>query len=460
MSGLLHTLSSVSRTLEAQRYGLEVTGQNIANVNTPGYARRVVTFASVVPVDVVDGGGGVCVVGVQAARDGGLERRLLKDRPAEQREGAIADALSVVEAAIGRPGESIDAGLNAFFDAWSTLASDPTSTVSRLQVVTQAQALAAQFQALAARLQGTRDEADAQVRALGNEINGLTSRLADLNARLGGLPPGDAAAEALRDEQRMALSSLASIVDVSTISRSDGGVDVMLAGGLSLVLGQHQYAIDVVSSGPSGLADLRLGDRSVTADVSGGRLAGTLRVRDDLLPGYTGQLDAIAYAVATEVNAIHEGGFDLAGNPGGALFVPLAGAEGAAAAIDVESIVVADVSRVAAAAVPTTADNQTARAIAALRETRVMDGGQATIADVWARLAYRVGADTATARTQQEGHRAVLTQIEALSDAVSGVSLDEEAMMMLRYQRAFEANARFFTVVDEAIQALLSMARS
>ena len=248
MSGLFHTLSSVSRTLEAQRYGLEVTGQNIANVNTPGYARRVVTFTSVGPVDVVDAGGGVRVAGVQVARDGGLERRLLMDRPAEQREGAIADALRVVEAAIGQPGESIDAGLNAFFDAWGTLATDPTSTVARFQVVAQAQAVAGQIRTMAGRLADARNEADAQVRSLGREINALAAQLADLNARLGASSLSDSAVAALRDEQRTVLANLSAIVDFSTIDRSDRGVDVTLAGAY---IAAHDSPTSTGSSPPS-----------------------------------------------------------------------------------------------------------------------------------------------------------------------------------------------------------------
>ena len=68
MSFLLGSLSSAARALEAQSYGLEVTGQNIANINTPGYARRTVNFAEVPPADPLKAGGGVVATGVTAYR--------------------------------------------------------------------------------------------------------------------------------------------------------------------------------------------------------------------------------------------------------------------------------------------------------------------------------------------------------------------------------------------------------
>ena len=59
---------------------------------------------------------------------------------------------------------------------------------------------------------------------------------------------------------------------------------------------------------------------------------------------------------------------------------------------------------------------------------------------------------TSTAPTTEQASREeIVNQIEQLRDSVSGISIDEEAAMMMRYQRAYEANARFFTVIDETI---------
>src|SRR5690349_2605726 len=138
MSGLIGNLSSAARALEAQRYGLEATGQNIANVNTPGYTKREVLFAAVPGTTPTSPGNGVEVLALLATRDARIELRLLQERPAEQREAALAEALAVVETAIGLPGSTLDASLDQFFDSIGRLASDPTSVTARQEVLSQA----------------------------------------------------------------------------------------------------------------------------------------------------------------------------------------------------------------------------------------------------------------------------------------------------------------------------------
>ena len=106
---------------------------------------------------------------------------------------------------------------------------------------------------------------------------------------------------------------------------------------------------------------------------------------------------------------------------------------------------------------PASGDNQNARALANLRDARVMNGGQATLIDAWAQLVYRIGSDAQAAQQEQQSRAEIVRQVEALTEAVSGVSLDEEAMMMMRFQRAYEANARFFQAVNQSIDTLMQM---
>ena len=112
---------------------------------------------------------------------------------------------------------------------------------------------------------------------------------------------------------------------------------------------------------------------------------------------------------------------------------------------------------IAAAGVASVGDNQTARAIAALRSARVLEDGSATFAEAFGTLAYRVGQDTTMALQRRESCAGVVRQIRNLREAVSGVSLDEEAALMLKFQRAYEANARYFQSVDAAIDILMQM---
>ena len=104
MSGLFGMLSTTSRSLDAQRYGLDAAGQNIANVNTPGYSRRVVDFGAVPPTsERLNAGDGVDVLGVRRVRDRFFDRRLFQENPAQHRESALAEALASSSRASGRP---------------------------------------------------------------------------------------------------------------------------------------------------------------------------------------------------------------------------------------------------------------------------------------------------------------------------------------------------------------------
>lgn len=454
MSGLLSSLSSATRALEAQRFGLDVTGQNIANVNTPGYARREVLLASAAATDPWSAGGGVDVTGVRAVRDRLLDRRLQMERPAEQREAAIADSLSQIEVVIGNPGESIDARLSEFFDAAARLSSDPASTPARQDFVLSGEQLAAAFRDMASRLVSVRQSTDEQVRGAVDQVNALAGRVAEINAALAGSSLDSAASMHLRDEQKVILDELTALVDLDAIERADGGVDLAIGNGRALVVGSTSMPLEARAQGPDGTSALYSGDYAITTEITGGRLGGLLQVRDQYISDYEDRLDELAFQVAVEVNAVHTGGFDSTGTVGGAFFTTTATSAGAAAAMAVSAAISADAGKVAAAGVPVAGDNQNARLLANLRDARVMNGGQATFVQAWANLIYRVGSDTQAAEQGQQSRAAIVQQIEALSEAVSGVSLDEETMMILRFQRAYEANARFFRAIDETIETL------
>jgi flagellar hook-associated protein 1 FlgK len=452
---LFGSLTMAARALQIQQIGLDVVGQNIANVNTAGYARRELDLTSVPPADFLSAGGGVEVESIRAIRDQFLERRLRLERPAEGRESALADTLGVVEAALGTSGSSIDASLNDFFDAWSDLSQDPTSSTMRQAVIVQASALSTAFNDMAARFEDVRKQADDGVRGAVDDINQLVQRIAALNdtiARAGGAGSMSAT---LQDEQGEAVKALSELVDIEVLTNKTGGVDVSFANGRALVIGENAYGVTLGTTA-QGFVTISSAGTDVTSEISGGRLAGLLDARDVVVPKYAAQLDAIAFTLAQHVNALHATGFDLDGNPGAAVFAPLGAPSGAAAGLRVGPALAANPRLLAAAASPSAGDNGVARQLAALRDARVVNG-TGTFTEAWADLAYAVGQDAAAAVAEQQSRQEIVEQIESLRDAVSGVSLDEEAMLMIKFQRAYEANARFFTTIDSAITTLLNL---
>lgn len=449
MPGLYLSLAMAARSLEAQRAGLDTAGQNIANLNTPGYSRRQIRMA-----EVVNGAGGVEVLGTRALRDAVLDARLRAAIPAESQQGALLGTLSLVETSIGPPGGGLDARFAQFFDAWAAVAADPSSVVTRDAVVLQGRQIAAAFNDMAGQLTASAQLADTGVRSAIREVNTLTAQIAKLNDEIEGAGGGDV--EALRDQQHLALEQLSSLTAVSVLARKNGGVDVTLPSGRALVIGGSDYAVSV-SSAPNGNAQLYLNNQDITGDFTTGKIGGLSAARDTVIPGYMARLDEMAYTLAQEVNALHQTGTDLNGNAGGVFFTPPAAVAGAARTLVMDPAVVADTDLIAASQTGAPGDNGVARALAGLRDQATMSGGTATFTESWAQLAYAVGADAESARAQQQSRQDTLTQVTRLRDQVSGVSLDEEAAALIRFQRAYEANAKYFTVVDSALQTLMSL---
>jgi len=447
MSGLMTSLSMAARALDAQRAGLAVAGENIANLNTDGYVRRTIELAQGGP-----GQGGVEVLGTRARRDAMLEARVRQEAPAEAREGAIADGLAVVEASLGAPGASLDAQLTAFFDGFSDLAHDPTSTVLRDSVVLQGRLLGRAFSDLSSRLSDAQRAADAEVRGGIDRINALASQAAGLNATIAGANGADT--EGVKDQLGLVLKELAELAGVSVVPRADGGADVSLGQGRAIVMGATAYPLTATSVAPSGFASVTLGGTAITAEIAKGRLSGWLDVRDKNIPGYRDRLDTIAFTVVQQVNTLHLAGTDILGGTGHNFFAPLAVAAGAAAAMAVDAGVASDSRLVSASQTGATGDNEVAKTIAGLRDARVVNAN-ATLAESWGQLVYEVGSDAQTAQAQQRSRREIVDQVAKLRDQVSGVSLDEEAAMMMRFQRAYEANARYFSAVDQMLATLM-----
>jgi flagellar hook-associated protein 1 FlgK len=341
------------------------------------------------------------------------------------------------------------------FGSFSRLADAPTSAVARADVLNTAAELTQAFHETSLRLSDAQRQADARVRGTVEEINALAEQITEVNHSIGASAPE--ARLPLQDQLSNLLRSLNNLVDVGVVERPDGSVDLTLGSGRALVIGDQTYRIEAVSQPPSGFAAVEAGGVDITTEIHSGRLAGAVAARDVNIPDYLTRLDTIAYELVNQVNTLHGGGFDQLGNTNQSFFTPLASATGAARLIGVDPAVAADSRLIAAASVNEVGDNGVAKSLANLRDALVLEGNSATLVDSWSHLAFRVGRDTRAAVDGLKAQSDIVEQIDALRDAVSGVSLDEEAVQMIKFQRAYEANARFFSTVDQTLSVLFSI---
>jgi flagellar hook-associated protein 1 FlgK len=261
----------------------------------------------------------------------------------------------------------------------------------------------------------------------------------------------------VQDKQSELLRQLSEIADIDVLQNNIGGVDVTIGSGRALVIANQAYEVQAVSAPITGLAEVVSGGRTITDEISGGKIAGAIAARDQNIPDYQSRLDTVAYELVRQVNTIHQDGFDQLGNTNQNFFEPLAAVTGAARYIEVDATVAADGRRISAAGVDEAADNTTAQALAGLRDALVLEGNSATLVQGWSSLVYRVGRDTRAAVDGKNAQADIVAQIDALRDSVSGVSLDEEAMQMIKFQRAYEANARYFSAIDQSLSMLFAI---
>jgi flagellar hook-associated protein 1 len=449
------------RALVANQLGMAVTGQNIANVNTPGYTRQKVALASTETrlIGTQMTAAGVSVEGFISFRDRFVESRLQRETAIAGRWEAQRDALSPVDAVFNEAeGGGISSAMNSFFGSFRDLEAYPSSVPLRAVAVEKGNLLVTAFHATAARLQDIRTDVDTRTRIMANDVNSLTSQIAALNQNIReGEYKGETTSE-LRDKRAETMRQLSELTGAYGVEADDHTLTVTIGDGRALVLGTKAETIDPVPQPPSGLVTLML--NGTPAVFSSGKLRGLIDARGQIESRMT-ELDELAQGIAERVNTLHTAGTDLDGNPGTPFFaVPDNGQPVTAGSISVSSalrvnprlVVTSQLAQPASAA-------STAGAIAnLLTDTSSTVGSQTgSFSSIYARIVSNAGAGVKSADDAYQTQQFMLTQTTAQRDAVSGVSLDEEAINLLQYQRAYEAAARFLKVADEMTQMILAL---
>jgi flagellar hook-associated protein 1 FlgK len=462
MSSLFSSLEAARSSLAAQQTALQVTSNNIANVNTPGYHRQRAILEATTPEDTSVGqlGTGVTVANVISVRDQFLELRISQAHQNLSAQDAISAYLRQIESVLGTDESGVQEGITRFFNAFSALAADPASSSLRHGVISAAEYLASRFRNTAQQLTDIRDSANAAVADSVRSINSLTQTIAGLNLQIAAAEADGGEAATLRDQRTNAVNDLAALMDIHYHEAEDGTLTISAAGGTTLVTAGFSQTLEAVAAGPDGMFEIVNGPYTITDSIQGGALGGLLAVRDDQIPVYQQQLDVLAESVISEVNAVHSAGTDLQSPttvPALNFFNPAGSVTGAAAGFSVNAAVAADPRYIAAGQSGSPGDNANALAIAALGFQKLLNGGTETFAEAFGSLQFRVGTDTQSASKQLQTQNALLVQLENSRDAVSGVSLDEEAIDLIRFQRAYQAAARFINIIDQLTEETIEI---
>ncbi len=452
MPGLNTSLNISVQALMAEQGALNVTTNNIANVNTPGYTRETATLseATTFKEGNVQFGGGVTMQGFQSVRDQLLQLRTYEETQQQSNSQTQLNSLNQIESLFSDPTQGIGGALTAFFNSLSQLSTNPTDNSARQQVLTTANNLAISFHQSVSGLGTIQSDLDQSVPQVVNQINQLTKQIANLNGQVSqmkglGQEPG-----VIQDQRDQLISQLSQLVNIS-VTQSEHGLTLTTANGVPLVVANQSFDLQT-SNNTNGFADVVAQGQDITTQITGGQLAGTLNIRDKVIPGLMNQLDTLANQFATSFNTQNQAGFDLSGNAGGNFFTPPTAVAGSAANIEVA---ITDPSLIAASSDGSAGSNGNVANLLGVRDQALPSGSKPL--DLFSNLVLQVGTLGANAKADVNASTLSLQQVTDQRGAVSGVSLDEETTNMIRYQRAYQAAARVVTTVNSMYDVLLSM---
>ncbi len=498
MPGLNASLYLGLSGLQAQQAALNVVGHNIANVNTPGYTRqRAALSASQSQVEgQIYFGTGVTLSSVQGIRDRFLDLQIYRETAKQTGADERYAAVNAVASSLGDTGSTgIAAQIQAFFQGFQDLSTQPESAALRTSLLGKAQAMITGLQTKYQLLEDQRGNADQSIGALVGEVNTLTGQIAQLNQRISTETTSGADNDA-RDQRKTLTDKLAGLVGINVSESSKGEYQITLdSGSAVLVTGTSSFDMVAERSGAGGYLQLAadMGGTLVdaTSAIKEGTLGAKLDLRDNILVGFQAQLDQLAAGLSSNVNLAHQTGLAADGTLSGQGFflnadpsnandssnglpvtISFSSAtlqfgpgwtsryKGMVNLLAVNAALVKNPSLIAAASAGGAAgDNSNALRMAAFQDdpAAVNMGGTPTgFNSAVAALITDLGTQSQNYKAQSTAQQNLVSALQSQRDSISGVNLDEEASNMMTLQRGYQASARFISVINQLTDQLVN----
>jgi flagellar hook-associated protein 1 FlgK len=311
-------MNTAASALQANQTALRVTSNNIANINTEGYNRRLVEFGPRLTAERLSG---VSVDQIRRVADEFLAREALEATGSVGQLQVLSSYFTRVQGLIGsiNDGNSVGARVSSAMTALQQLSTDPASPARRHSALSAVSSALSSLSGIATNVQSLRQDANAQIGTSLRVVNQLIAQIHDLNGRIKTSAAGGDLTTGLDDQREKAVSDLSKYLDIRTFEQPDGRLYVSLTDGTGLVSdlssefrydGPASVSTSTVfpslmlqrlnpSGGVSGPAF------ATEARIAGGELRGLLDMRDRRLPDLAEQLGQIGAGLAHQLNAMH-----------------------------------------------------------------------------------------------------------------------------------------------------------
>lgn len=451
MAGLTLTLETAKDTLLNSQVAIQTSSHNISNADNATYSRQVVSFATNPAIRIGSGylGTGAHAASITQMRDGYVEQKLSDATSQESMYKTLLSRLQSVQASVADDGSTgISQAMGAFWSAWNTASSNPAGQTEQTGVYQSANNL---VNTISNAYQSLKSTADTDLpKAIGDDVtkvNSLLSQLADYNQQImKNETPGHPAND-LRDARYGVMQQLSALVPTKftedaatgavTATMNDGGTAVTLVSGS--MSGSLQY-----SASTHLLSYTQADGTSVTPaanSVSGGEIGGLLTASSDV-ESYIQKLNDFTGALITQVNSIHTQG----------------GGPSVFSGTDASNIAV--VSGFMSGQDPATEASR-ALQISQLQDATVSFGAtpvSSTFSGYISGFQQQIGLDEQNASTQADFNSTLVSNLTAQQQSVSGVSIDEETVDMLKYQQIYQAAAKIVSMAADMLKTVIDMA--
>lgn len=319
MSITLGLNTALSGLLTNQR-GLDVIAQNVVNVNTAGYTRKVLNLESRV---LAGRGAGVQEGSVTRMVNEGLLKDIRKQTSALGKLEVEQAYYPRIDDLYGEVGEqnSIAHKVESLKSAFETLATEANKPAVQWSTMQAGVDLTNKLKYMSEGLQSLRAEADKELETTVGRVNEILANIHDLNQKIVKNAAIATGVSDLEDKRDVALTELASLIDIQYFKRSDGAMTVYSGAGLQLVDNQNvtlTYTSSTtiepwmtVAGGDFNAITIGNDPTDITSTISGGKLRALADLRDTVLANTQAEIDKLATSIKATINQVHNRGTSM-----------------------------------------------------------------------------------------------------------------------------------------------------
>jgi flagellar hook-associated protein 1 FlgK len=449
-------LNIAGRSLAAEQLAMEVTGNNMANATTPGYRRESADLVETPPIPSPNLSGtlegqGVSVSAISRAQNAFLSRSVRTQYGSMGRWKSLSSVLSQIQNVFQEPSSSgLQEAISKFFSTWQTLSQTPNSLSSREAVLEQGKSLAGTFNGMSQALYSTIQNVNQSLNSTVNQINTLSSEIAQLNTQITGASTSGSSANALLDQRGLFMDQLSQLVNISYTVNPDQSVNIYMGNNL-LVSNNKSYSLSVSPpSSSSGTLQINFAGQPLTG-LKNGELSGLLQAGTDMA-GYLSQLNTLAGSVVNAVNSQQAQGYQLDSSTPGGPFFSTSGLS--AGTIHVFSqLSTQNIAAASSANAP--GDGSNAKAIADLIQTNRPSLGQYTFGQYYTNLVGEVGNQGQHAQDLYNSANQTLQSLRNARQSATGVDINQSSAHLISEQQSYQAAAQLIGVEQSLMSSLL-----